>query len=174
MPRLPGRLRLPKYYNLDEPGAQETPLVYGISEDVGLDGIPNSNDPGEGDGVLQLAEDFNGNGVLDLSMKNNIGWFAISHKKETWPQWWPSGSYPGDDRMPGEESEGPRAGRWNGEFGAYIRASQESYYVADDSENDEFDYYPFDDDTPWPNCKRGLGITVESRNYELILLRNLL
>jgi hypothetical protein len=157
---------LPKYYNHDEPGAQETPLVYGVSEDVGLDGIPNSFDSGEGDGILQLAEDFNGNGVLDLSMKNNIGWFAISHKKETWPRWWPAGSYPGDDRAPGEEREGPRAGRWNGEFGAYIRASQESYYVADDSENDEFEYYPFDDDTPWPNCRRGLGITVESRNYQ--------
>ena len=39
----------------------------------------------------------------------------------------------------------------------------------DDRENDEFEYYPFDDSLsalPWPNCRRGLGITVEVRNYQ--------
>ncbi len=158
---------LPKYFNLDEPDALTTPLIGGISEDVGEDGIPNTNDPGEGDGILQPIEDFNGNGELDLSMQNVIGWFAISSQKQTWPAYWPVGSYPGDPRQPGEEVPGPRAGRWNGEFGAYVRGDQEAYYVMDDRENDEFDYYPFPNDTlGWPNGRRGLGITIEARTYQ--------
>lgn len=157
---------LPRYYNLDQPNAQSTPLIKGISEDVGIDGIPNSGDTGEGDGILQPAEDFNGNGELDLSMQNVVGWLATSHRRETWPTYWPAGSYPGDDRSPGENRAGVRAGRWNGEFGALIRADQESYYVMDDRENDEFLYYPFNDTLSWPNGRRGLGLTTEVRGYQ--------
>lgn len=158
---------LPKYFNLDEPDALTDPLIYGISEDVGLDGIPNTDDEGEGDGILQPIEDFNKNGILDLSMKNVVGWFATSSRKETWPEYWPVGSYPGDDRQPGEERPGVRAGRWNGEFGAYVRGDQETYYVMDDRENDEFDYYPFPGDTlSWPQGRRGLGVTVKARTYQ--------
>lgn len=158
---------LAKYFNLDEPGTLTDPLIGGISEDVGEDGIPNTNDPGEGDGQLQPIEDFNGNGELDLHMKNEIGWFATSSRKETWPEYWPVGSYPGDDRQPGQEIPGKRAGRWNGEFGAYVRGDQEAYYVMDDRENDEFAYYPFPGDTlPWPDGRRGLGLTVEARTYQ--------
>ncbi|MCB0312053.1 MAG: hypothetical protein KDH84_02115, partial [Calditrichaeota bacterium] len=126
---------LPKYFNLDQPDATSVPLIYGISEDVGIDGNPRTNDFGEGDGILQPQEDFNANGELDLSMKNVVGWFAISHRKETWPEYWPAGSYPGDNRVEGDEFPGVRSGRWNGEFGSYIRADQESYYVMDDREN---------------------------------------
>ena len=62
---------------------------------------------------------------------------------------------------------GPRAGRWNGEFGAFPRADQESYYAMDDRENDEFDYFPFPNDTrSWPDGRRGLGITTEARAYQ--------
>ncbi len=157
---------LAKYFNMDQPEALEIPEIYGVSEDVGVDGIPNSGDFGEDDGVLQLAEDFNGNGILDLSMQNEVGWFAISHRRETWPEYWPLGSYPGDTREPGQEIPGVRAGRWNGEYGAYIRAGQESYYVMDDRENDEFKYYPFDDTRSWPEGRRGLGLKVEVRNYQ--------
>ena len=35
---------LPTYYNLDQPDAQEIPLVYGVSEDVGVDGLAATND----------------------------------------------------------------------------------------------------------------------------------
>lgn len=157
---------LPKYYNLDQPDAQSTPLIGGISEDVGIDGLPRTNDFGEGDGQLQPIEDFNKNNILDLSMKNVVGWFAGSHRKETWPTYWPVGSYPGDDRQPGEERPGVRAGRWNGEFGAYVRADQEGYYLMDDRENDEFDYYAFNDTRPWPEGRRGLGVKVEARAYQ--------
>ncbi len=162
-----GTMPLPKYFNLDQPGAIDEPLIGGISEDVGLDLVPNTGDEGEGDGVLQPVEDFNGNGVLDLSMKNEIGWLAISNRRETWPKYWPAGSYPGDDRQAGEEREGPRAGRWNGEFGALIRADQETYYVMSDQENDEFEYFPFEDDRrPWPEGRRGLGLITEVRGYQ--------
>jgi hypothetical protein len=158
---------LPKYFNLDQPEAIDTPEIYGLSEDVGIDGIPNTGDPGEGDNILQVEEDFNMNGTLEHSMQNEVGWFAISHRKETWPEYWPAGSYPGDSRVEGEEAAGSREGRWNGEYGAYIRADQESYYVMDDRENDEFEYYPFDDTRGFNDGgRRGLGLTVEVRNYQ--------
>ncbi len=157
---------LPRYYNLDQPDAQEAPLIGGISEDVGEDGIPGTNDPGEGDGLLQPIEDFNQNGTLDLHLQNVVGWFATSNRKETWPEYWPAGSYPGDDRQPGEERPGVRAARWNGEFGAFVRGDQEAYFIMDDRENDEFAYFPFDDERPWPEGRRGLGITVETRTYQ--------
>lgn len=172
-----GTMPLPGYYNLDIPNSGDIPLVYGISEDVGLDGFPGTNDEGEGDGQLQDNEDYNGNGVLDLSMQNVAGWFAVSHKRETWPEYWPAGSYPGDPRQPaldprtpGNPGKGPRAGWWNGEYGKYTRADQESYYVMVDWENDEFAYYPFtssaQDSLGWPSGRRGLGITTEVRSYQ--------
>jgi hypothetical protein len=158
---------VPKYFNMDQPEAYETPEIYGINEDVGEDGIPNTFDSGEGDGFLQLAEDFNGNGILDISMQNEVGWFAISHRRETWPQYWPPQSYPGDDREIGEERPGIRAGRWNGEYGAYTRADQESFYAMDDRENDEFEYYPIvGDSLNFPNGRRGLGLKVDVRSYQ--------
>ncbi len=68
---------------------------------------------------------------------------------------------------------GPAAGKWNGEYGYYVRADQESYYVMDDHENDEFAYYPENlpgsdqpDTRPWPDGRRGLGVTVKVRNYQ--------
>ena len=163
---------LPKYFNNHHLGSTDWDIG-GISEDVGIDGIPNTNDPGEGDGELQLAEDFNRNGVLDVSMINVSEWAAMSHLRETWPEWWPPQSYEGDDRPIGDERPGPAAGRWNGEYGYYVRADQESYYLMDDHENDEFDYYPFNlpgtnepDTRPWPDGRRGLGITIKVRNYQ--------
>ncbi|MCB0266090.1 MAG: T9SS type A sorting domain-containing protein [Calditrichia bacterium] len=157
---------LPKYFNMDDSSADGTPLIGGISEDVGVDGIPGSNDFGENDGILQPEEDFNANGVLDLDLQNQANWFAINTSRETWPEYWPVGSYPGDERSPGDDFPGVRAGRWNGAYGTYAIADEESYYVMDDRENDEFPYYPFDDPTPWPNGKQGLGLTVEVRNYQ--------
>lgn len=158
---------IPGYYNLDIPSSLRTPLVYGISEDVGEDGEPGTNDPGEGDGILQPIEDFNGNGELDLSMRNAIGWFATTARKETWPEYWPAQSYEGDTRQIGDNVPGVRAGRWNGENGAKPRADQETYYVMNDYENDQFLYYPFEGDTrSWPDGKRGLGMEIEVRSYQ--------
>ncbi len=147
---------LPGYFN-DHHLSSSDYLIGGINEDVGEDGYPGTNDFGEGDGELQLAEDFNRNGVLDESMVNVAEWAAMSHLRETWPTWWPAQSYAGDDRAIGEQRPGPAAGRWNGEYGYYIRSDQESYYLMDDHENDEFEYFPFvlpgtdlPDDRPWP------------------------
>ncbi|HNS74665.1 MAG TPA: hypothetical protein PKI81_14725, partial [bacterium] len=159
---------LGRYFNLDQPGSLEIPEVYGISEDTGLDGVPNTGDYGEADGLLQKDEDYNRNGELDISLQNTVGWFAISHRKETWPGDWPVGSFVEDDRREGEARPSLRAGRWNGAFGPYIRATQESYYVMDDRENDEFSYYPFEDKRPWPDGRRGLGFTVTVRNYQWV------
>lgn len=165
---------LPRYYNNHHPQSADWDIG-GITEDVGLDGVPNTHDSGEGDGKLQAVEDFNANGVLDLSMINQVEWFAMSHRKETWPADWPPQSYAGDWRIPGvnDHDLGPCAGKWNGEYGYYIRADQESYYIMDDHENDEFEYYPENlpgtdqpDTRPWPDGRRGLGVSVKVRNYQ--------
>jgi len=163
----------PRFFNMDTPDAAEVDIG-GISEDVGIDGLPDTQDAGEGDGVLQPQEDFNHNGVLDLSMRNLSNYLAMSHKRETWPADWPPGSYSGDPRGPDDfQALGPCHGRWNGEYGYYVRADQESYYVMDDHENDEFEYYPENlpgtdqpDTRPWPDGRRGLGATVKVRNYQ--------
>ena len=165
---------VPRYYNNHHPESADWDIG-GITEDVGMDGVPNTNDFGEGDGKLQTGEDFNKNGVLDISMINEVEWFAMSHRKETWPKDWPPQSYAGDWRVPGvnDNDLGPCAGKWNGEYGYYVRADQESYYIMDDHENDEFEYYPENlpgsdqpDTRPWPDGRRGLGITVKVRNYQ--------
>ncbi|MCK9407846.1 MAG: hypothetical protein M0R68_01800 [Bacteroidetes bacterium] len=160
---------LPGYFN--DRATNSLAWTYGgISEDVGVDGIPKSNDFGENDGILQTAEDVNGNGILDKELVNTPNWPAMSHLKHTWPKIWAPQTFPGDVRNE-TDSLAPsiRDGRWNGEFGAYIRADQESYYAADDRENDEFSYYAFEDSLskrPFPNGRRGLGITVETRGYQ--------
>ena len=93
---------------------------------------------------------------------NTIEFPAMSHKPETWPASWPY-DYPGDP--------GTRDGMWNGEFGAYVRANQESYYMIDDRNNDEFEYYPFvgsaiDSGGYSTGGRRGLGLQVKVRGYQ--------
>jgi len=160
---------LPGYFN-DRSTNSLSWRFGGITEDVGVDGIPNTKDEGEGDGELQKQEDFNKNGVLDRELVNAANWPAMSHMKETWPKMWAPKTFPGDPRSEGDSlAPSTRDGRWNGEFGAYVRADQESYYAVDDRENDEYSYYPLDDAAsklPWPNGRRGLGITVETRGYQ--------
>jgi len=134
---------LPGYYN-------DGYYVSGISEDL------------NGNGVLDIGEDIDGNDKLTDHLYNEIEYPAMSHLPETWPTDWPAGSYPGD--------AGSRKGKWNGEYGAYVRGDQESYYMMDDRNNDEFLYYPFtanpQDTLPWPNGRRGVGVEVEVRNYQ--------
>ena len=87
----------------------------------------------------------------------------MSHLEETWPEPWPF-DYPGD--------AGSRDGLWNGEFGALVRADQESYYVMDDRNNDEFDYFPFSgsavDSSDFPTGRRGIGLQVGVRGYQWV------
>ncbi|MBD3288112.1 hypothetical protein GF337_04855 [candidate division KSB1 bacterium] len=134
---------LPGYYNDGE-------YVGGISEDL------NNN------GELDPGEDVDRNGKLTDELYNDVEYPAMSHLPQTWPTDWPLGSYPGET--------GSRKGLWNGEYGAYVRADQESYYLMDDRNNDEFLYYPFvsnpQDTLPWPDGRRGIGLEVETRNYQ--------
>ena len=134
---------LPGYYN-------DGAFVSGISEDL------------DGDGVLDTGEDIDEDGKLTAHLYNEIEYPAMSHLPETWPTDWPVGSYPG--------SLGSRRSKWNGEYGAYVRGDQESYYLVDDRNNDEFLYHPFvanpQDTLAWPNGRRGCGLQVETRNYQ--------
>jgi len=123
-------------------------LTIGLNEDL------NNN------GILDPGEDLNRNGLLDSRLINFLEYPAMSHLPETWPYDWPEGSHPGDT--------GSRRNRWNGEFGAFVRADQESYYIMDDRANDEFPYYPFPEDTLsfLDGASRGVGLHVEVRNYQ--------
>ncbi len=97
-------------------------------------------------------------GYFNPGPENTDNYPAMSHKPETWPTSWPH-DYPG--------APGSRDGFWDGEFGSYVRADQESYYVMDDRNNDEFSYYPFLNDTAgYPNGRRGLGLEVKVRGYQ--------
>ena len=132
---------LPGYFN-------DGQIVRGIDEDL------------NGDGVLDEGEDLNGNGQLDTELINEVEFPAMSHLPQTWPLDWPDGSFPGDS--------GTRRNKWNGLFGAFTRADQESYYVIDDRSNDEFPYFPFPNNTAsfLQGGKRGVGIQVEVRNFQ--------
>ena len=102
-------------------------------------------------------------GYFNEGPSNVLNYPAMSHLVATWPANWPH-DYPGDP--------GSRDGLWNGEFGAYTRADQESYYVMDDRNNDEFDYYPFigsaEDSADYPVGLRGLGLEVGVRGYQWV------
>ncbi len=102
-------------------------------------------------------------GYFNAGPANRLNYPAMSHRPETWPTSWPH-DYPG--------SPGARDGLWNGEFGAYTRADQESYYVMDDRNNDEFPYYPFigssADSAGYPIGRRGLGMEVSVRGYQWV------
>ncbi|MBL1213020.1 MAG: hypothetical protein HND52_06670 [Ignavibacteriae bacterium] len=102
-------------------------------------------------------------GYFNYGPENTNEFPAMSHLPETWPGTWIH-DYPG--------TQGSRDGLWNGEFGAYTRADQESYYVMDDRNNDEFEYYPYVgsavDSAGYPNGRRGLGLEVKVRGYQWV------
>jgi len=131
----------PGYFNDGE-------IVEGVDEDL------------NGNGVLDEGEDLNNNGQLDHKLINRVEFPAMSHLPETWPFDWPDGSFPGEP--------GTRRNKWNGLFGAFARADQESYYVIDDRSNDEFPYFPFPENAaPFlEGGRRGVGLQVEVRNFQ--------
>jgi hypothetical protein len=80
---------------------------------------------------------------------------AMSHKIESWPSFWP-------DKMDDQIDPG-WPGSWNGYFGKdELNADQESYYVIDDYNNDEFSFYPDSTNT----LRRGLGMRVTCRGFQ--------
>ncbi|UCD37410.1 MAG: hypothetical protein JSW54_11340, partial [Fidelibacterota bacterium] len=74
---------------------------------------------------------------------------AMSDDPDSWPETWPNRPSDWD-------------GVWNGQYGKYPRADQESYFVMDDYYNDEFAFYP----DPSDSNRRGLGLEVEVRGYQ--------
>ncbi len=120
----------------------------GVNEDI------NDN------GILDPDEDLNNNGILDLELFNTKEFPAMSHLPGTWPFDWPEGSFIGE--------AGTRRNKWNGFFGPFARADQESYYVMDDRSNDEFPYFPFPENKePFLNGgRRGVGLEVSVRNLQ--------
>ena len=127
---------VPGFFNDGEFG-----YIWGINEDV------------NGDGELSPAEDINYNGVLDYNLnppESILKSMAISTDERTWPEYWPGGSYIGDDRPyygrpPRTIKPGLRAGKWNGEYKAGPIADQETLYRMDDHENDRLnDFYKYE------------------------------
>lgn len=170
---------VPGYYNMTGDPESSNKLNNNstdraLLEAAGYDYVGGLNEDTNQNGVLDPGEDLNNNGVLDTELTNNIEFAAQSNLPETWPSYWPVGSYPGDMREEGEAVPGTRAGLWNGAYGAYLRGDQESYYVADDRDNDEFPYYPFlDPSTGEPDTRnwaqggrRGMGIEISTRQYQ--------
>jgi hypothetical protein len=90
---------------------------------------------------------------------------AMSHQKETWPATWP-------DKF--EDAFNPGwPGSWNGYFGKDIlNADQESYYLFDDYQNDEFSFFPDSTDLD----RRGLGLrgTVRGFQWSNVLVEDVL
>jgi len=74
---------------------------------------------------------------------------AMSDDPDSWPLHWPDRDSTWD-------------GFWNGEYGKYSRADQESYFRMNDYYNDEFEFYP----DPTDSSKRGLAVEVAVRGYQ--------
>jgi len=178
---------VPGYYNMSGDPSTANRLNNNADDrqrllDNGYYYISGLNEDANNNGTLDPGEDLNNNDQLDFELVNNLEYTSQSNLPQTWPAFWPPQSYVGDTRAPCEFSQGSvcnaepgvRAGRWNGAFGSFVRGDQESYYLADDRDNDEFPYYPFiDPATGEPDIRdwdqggrRGIGIEVKTRQYQ--------
>ena len=178
---------LPGYYNMSGDPSTRNRLNNNADDrrllgDAGFYFVGGLSEDVDGDGILDPGEDTNRDGILNLELTNEVEYSAQSNLKNTWPAFWPPQSYVGDGRSPCEfdpgtacnPGEGVRAGRWNGAYGSFVRGDQESYYLTDDRDNDDFPYYPFlDPATGQPDRRgfvdggrRGLGVEVKARQYQ--------
>jgi len=93
--------------------------------------------------------------LADLNLQENS--IAMSHLPWSWPASWP-------DKL--EDMTDPGwSGTWNSYFAKgreFANADQESYFVFDDYQNREFDFYP--DSTDFE--RRGLGVRVQGRGLQ--------
>ena len=113
-------------------------------------------------GYMDESADFiamyNGQGSEDNDGPDGIpahlGSTDDDGKPDSWPDIWP-------DRP---DWVNPATGipYWNGQYGAYNRATQESYFRMNDYINDEWDFWP----DPADSSKRGLALEVEVRGYQ--------
>jgi len=160
--------------------------VPGFYNDGAFGWIGGISEDSNNDGKLAPEEDLNLNGRLDHSLEppeSLVKNLAISTDKRTWPEFWPGGSYVGDERPyygrpPKTTIPGKRAGKWNGEYKAAEIADQEVLYRFDDHENDHTNdywpekYWPMKNSDGTPDTTRwhdggiaGAGIEVENRTY---------
>jgi hypothetical protein len=94
-------------------------------------------------------------GFINMNLPKEKASPALSDLPDSWPLWWP-------DKMNDPVDPGWN-GQWNGYFGkGQIRADQESYWVADDYQNDEFEYYPDDNNLN----RRGIGLRIFYRGLQ--------
>jgi len=89
---------------------------------------------------------------------------AMSTNPNSWPPYWP-------DKMDDPDDPG-WPGSWNGFFGKESRADQESYFVMDDNNDEEFNYahnnkfgVAFKPDSTNP-FRNGLGLVVKVRGMQ--------
>ena len=178
---------LPGYYNMQgnlstRNRLNDNPDDRALLDAAGFYFVGGLDEDVNGNGQLDAGEDLNNNGELDRALINDVEYTSQSNLYQTWPAFWPPQSYVGDLRgacafeqgTPCNPEPGVRAGKWNGAYGAFVRGDQESYYLADDRDNDEFNYAPFldpatgePDRRSWANGgRRGLGIEVEVRQYQ--------
>ncbi len=78
---------------------------------------------------------------------------ALSTNEDSWPESWPNRDVDWN-------------GFWNGQYGKYVRADQETYFVMDDYFNDEFEFYPDSNDVGQTDRRAGLGIELQVRGYQ--------
>ena len=78
---------------------------------------------------------------------------ALTSNEDSWPESWPNKD---DDWN----------GFWYGQYGKYVRADQETFYIMDDYYNDEFDYYPDSTDAGQSERRSGLGVELQVRGYQ--------
>ncbi|MFZ5515982.1 MAG: hypothetical protein ACOY90_05060 [Candidatus Zhuqueibacterota bacterium] len=114
--------------------------------------------PGYSDETQDYIAMYDGQGSSDNDGRDDIpahmGSADDDGKPDSWPWIWP-------DRP---DWVNPNTGIpfWNGQYGAYNRASQESYFRMNDDANDEWNFFPNPDDS----SKRGLAVDVEVRGYQ--------
>lgn len=96
------------------------------------------------------------------------GSVAMSNNPTSWPASWPDIADPDNPRY----SPDGWAGSWNGYFGKEPNASEESYYVMDDANDEEFNFaeynthnVAFRPDSLNPN-RAGLGLEVRVRGMQ--------
>ncbi|MBT3501775.1 MAG: hypothetical protein HOB40_08330 [Candidatus Marinimicrobia bacterium] len=111
------------------------------------------------DGAIGLSDDNPETGVpwsfepLPGYADPNQEVMAMSDNEVSWPASWPNRAEDWD-------------GLWNGQYGKYTRADQESYYVMDDFYNNEFLYFPDSTDIDQIERRGGLGIELDVRGYQ--------
>ena len=145
-------------------------LQYGMSTVRSAASAPrseNSSGPGSADKqywwtFLPIRGFYNEAPPVELSRTPRI---AMNKWPWSWPAYWPDKS---DDPVDaGWANDGvdnnPGRAAWNGYFGKdQMNADQESYYVADDSQNKLIELYP----DPFDENRRGLGLRMYVRGLQ--------